>query len=35
MLTMETATREDWTETNNRLAGATPRAIIEWAVEAD
>src|SRR5271155_6019487 len=30
---METATREDWTDTNNRLAGATPRAILEWAVQ--
>jgi len=33
MLTMETATREDWTDTNNRLARATPREILEWAVE--
>jgi phosphoadenosine phosphosulfate reductase len=33
MLTMETATREDWTDTNNRMAGATPREILAWAVE--
>jgi phosphoadenosine phosphosulfate reductase len=33
MLTMETATCDDWTETNNRLADATPHAILEWAVE--
>ena len=33
MLTMETATWEDWTETNTRLADATPREILEWAVE--
>src|SRR5580692_2261125 len=33
MLTMETATLEDWTSTNNRLARATPREILEWAVD--
>ncbi len=33
MITMETATREDWTDTNKRLARATPREILEWAVE--
>ena len=27
MITMETATLEDWTETNNRLAAAAPREI--------
>ena len=33
MSAIETLATEEWTEVNARLAGATPREILEWAVE--
>jgi phosphoadenosine phosphosulfate reductase len=33
MAIMQTETRQDWTDINNRLARGTPREILEWAVE--
>ncbi len=33
MITMATAAQEDWTAINDRLSAATPREIIQWAVD--
>src|SRR3954467_11040227 len=33
-MTVETMAQVDWTATNARLEGETPREILRWAVEA-
>src|SRR5437868_3238326 len=33
MSAVEAPTLEEWTEVNRRLTGATPHAIIQWAVD--
>jgi phosphoadenosine phosphosulfate reductase len=33
MTALETTTWDEWTEVNERLAGATPHEIIQWAVD--
>ncbi len=31
--TVEPVSVDDWADVNDRLAGATPREVLEWAVE--
>ena len=33
MATLEAPSVDEWTEVNQRLAGATPYEIIQWAVD--